>query len=64
MDRKIIQLMQAQDNMRLTLDETGVRSFHKVIALALYDDGDIDLLVVIDGLPELIQNGTGIIVFK
>lgn len=64
MDRKIIQLMQTQDNMRLTLDKTGIRTFHKVIALALYDDGDIDLLVEIDGLPELIPNGTGTIVFK
>lgn len=56
--------MQVQNNMQLALGDARVRSFHKVIALALYDDGDIDLLVVIDGLPELIQNGTGEIVFK
>lgn len=64
MDRKIVQLMQVQDNMYLCLGDSKIRNFYKVIALALYDDGDIDLLVAIDGLPELIQNGTGEIVFK
>ena len=56
--------MQVQDNMYLCLGDSKIRNFYKVIALALYDDGDIDLLVAIDGLPELIQNGTGEIVFK